>query len=271
MLGRSDVARCAFVLSASLLAFGLAGCPSVDLNGHRSGEREAVGIHTWSALTQAPQGEWSGPRTALYTYVLVGDVGGNDAVAANPSITNARRALDELLKEVQAAQPVASIADKEVLARVNQFCIPAQGYTAGRLTLEHYDFALASNYMNRIRLVPLPTDMAERLSGVGPFLIGTRKPLAEIVVRAPDGALTIDTRSPVLLMDLSGQHAKSMPAYVKAYKEAVRSIDPSRSAMLQPLSPRIASEVLKLNEALPFVAEAYAGTQKRFTAISAPQ
>ena len=139
------------------------------------------------------------------------------------------------------------------------------------MTSDLYDFDLASSYLNRMRLVALPADMTEHLSRGGPFLIGTRKPLAEIVVRAPDGALTIDTQSPVLMMDLSGMHPKSMPAYVKAYKEAVRSIDPGRSAMLQPLGPRIASEVLKLNEALPFVAEAYAGTQKRFTAISAPQ
>jgi len=264
---RSDPVRSGRVLAALLVALGVAGCATEE----RSAERDTIVIHTWRTLTRPPEEPWSGPRTALYTYVLVGDVGGNDAAGLSYATLEARRALDELLKEVQAGQPVASIADKELLVRVNQFCVPVRGQSSGRLTSDLYDFDLASSYLNRMRLVALPADMTEHLSRGGPFLIGTRKPLAEIVVRAPDGALTIDTQSPVLMMDLSGMHPKSMPAYVKAYKEAVRSIDPGRSAMLQPLGPRIASEVLKLNEALPFVAEAYAGTQKRFTAISAPQ
>ena len=274
MLRRNDFARWRCVLSALWLAFGVAGCACFDRGGSHatpSAERDDIVVHTWRALTQVPQEAWSGPRTALYTYVLMGDVGGNAAADAGAAAQDARLALGELLKEVQAGQPVTSISDRELLARVNKFCVPARGDGSGRLTLERYDFDLASAYLNRVRLVMLLPEMAERLGGAGPFLVGTRKPLAEIVARTADGKLSVKTASPLLLMDLSGMHRKSMPTYVIAYKEAVRHIDPSQTALLQPLRPHIASVLLKMNEALPFVAVAYAGTQKRFGALSPAQ
>ncbi|WP_428424254.1 hypothetical protein [Methylibium sp.] len=229
------------------------------------GERAEVLVHAWRALDRAPDEAWTGPRTALYTYVLVGDVGGADAASGSAAVANARRALELLLREVQAGQAAATIADAAVLRQANQFCLPARDYTGGLFTLKHYDFTLATTYVNQLRLAlqPVP-ELAGRLAGVGPFLVGTRRPLGEIVARSPQGAPVIDTASPVLLVDLSGQHPKAMPAYVTAYKEAVRDIDAQRTAVLQPLRPAFASAVLKVNEALPFVAEAYAGTRKMF-------
>ena len=275
MFRKNEPAWRRLALSALSLALGVAGCAGDGFKHFppaTSGtEREDIVIHAWRTLTQPPQDAWSGPRSALYTYVLIGDAGGNDAAGASPAAQDARRALDELLKEVQAGQPVKSIADKELLARVNQFCVPARGYRAGRLTLDHYDFDLAGSYLNRVRFVALSPDMSAHLGNVGPFLVGTRKPLGDLVRREADGTLTIDTRSPLLLMDLSGMHRKSMPAYVFAYKKAVLRIDPSQSALLQPLGPHIASILLEMGEAVPFVSEAYAGTQKKFTAVAVSQ
>ena len=263
------------MLVSVLAALSVGGCALFGFNRGQSpsaGVRDDIVVHTWRTLTRPPQEAWSGQRTALYTYVLIGDVGGNEGGAGGSSAAqDARKALEELLKEIQSGQTADSITDRELLARVNQFCVPAHGYSAGRLTLDQYDFELASSYLNRIRFVTLPRDMADRFNDVGPFFIGTRKPLSEIVTRSADGTLTIDSQSPLLVMDLSGRHRGSMPEYVLAYKRAVRNIDPGRSALLQPLRPFIASEVLKLNAALPFVAEAYAGTQKRFTAVAAPE
>ena len=42
------------------------------------------------------------------------------------------------------------------------------------------------------------------------------------------------------------------------------------SAVLQPLRPLFASAVLQANEALPFVAEAYAGTRRLFEGAAKP-
>lgn len=274
MLQGNDIARWRRALSVLWLAFGVAGCAWLDRGEPRpprSAEREDIVVHAWRVLTQAPQEAWSGPRTALYTYVLMGDVGGNAAADAGVAAQDARLALGELLKEVRAGQPVTSITDRELLSRVNQFCVPSRGEGSAALTTERYDFDLASAYLNRVRLVMLLPEMAERLGRAGPFLVGTRKPLAEIVARAADGTLSIDAGSPLLLMDLSGMHRKSMPTYVIAYKKAVGHLDPGQTALLQPLRPHIASMLLKMNEALPFVAEAYAGTQKRFTTLSPAQ
>ena len=254
---------------------GVSSTPSAQPPAPAHTDRDGVTIHTWRAISAPPLQPWDGLRTALYTYVLVGDVGvrGQDINAAT---RGALLALDQLLKEVQAGQGIGQDAARwpaEMLAQANQFCIPAvaaaldEGTTAKagerkRVTLDSYDIDLSRDYLNLFRIALQTSDQVTRsLSGVGPFLVASRKPLGEIVMRNAAGALTIDTASPILLIDMTGKHKDSMPAYLGAFQETVRKDVVGRTSPGLLLAS-IGSSLLKLNEALPFVAEAHAGTTR---------
>lgn len=226
------------------------------------GVRDGVLIHTWTPTSAPPADAWAGPRTQLYTYVLCGDAGGNDGDGGSPMRAQAHAALAGLLREIQASQRAASVADGALLAQANQFVLPARGYAHGAFELRHYDFALAADHLNRARLVLSAAEYGRRLAGLGPFFVATRKPLGELVQPAPGGGWALDTASPVLLVDMTGAHPKAMAAYVNSYKTAVRETLPEQTASLQPLRARFASAVLRLAEAVPFVAEAYASTSR---------
>ena len=148
--------------------------------------------------------------------------------------------------------------------RANQYLLPAPAGHADRVTLSVYDIELATEYLNLMKLALAEHDFAERLASTGPFLIALRKPLPEFAVRGKDGRLRFDPNSPVLLIDASDSHPKSMPAYVTAFTEAVRMELPTETSELRPLRPAFASALLRTSEALPFVAEAYAGSRKLF-------
>jgi hypothetical protein len=242
------------------------------------GDRAGVTVHTWRAISAPPLESWSGPRTALYTYVLVGDIGarGQDPNAAT---RRAWLALEQLLKEVQAGQAMGADAaglPAEVLAQANQYLIPAvaSALQAGtppsaqperqRVTPEGYDADLSRAHLNLFRMAVQGDErMIRSLSGVGPFLVATRKPLGEIVARNAAGALSIDSASPILLIDMTGRHDKAMPAYVSAFQEMVRKDVVGRTSPGL-LLESIGSSLLKVGEALPFVAEAHAGTTRLF-------
>ncbi len=106
---------------------------------------------------------------------------------------------------------------------------------------------------------------AKQLEGLGPFFIATLEPLDELVRTLPDGSTHVNANVVALLVDISGSHPKSMPAYVNAFKDAVRGEVPTQFTTLSPLRARFASAVVDLGEAVPFVAEAYAGTLKTFS------
>lgn len=229
--------------------------------------RGGVTIHTWRAITAAPTQPWSGPRTALYTYLLIGDVGAL-TTQTNAATQRAWLALEQLLKEVQAGQPIrpedAARWPPEVLARANQFCVPALTAAPARIEPRDYDLDRSHDYLNLLRLAVQANDaMTRSLAGLGPFLVATRKPVGEIVTRDAQGVLNIDTASPILLVDMSGKNEKAMPVYVQSFQATVRK-EVAASAVLKPLRATFASLVLEANEAVPLVAEAYAGTRKLF-------
>jgi hypothetical protein len=228
--------------------------------------RDGVLVHSWTPVGQAAGAAWSGPRTRLYTYVLSGDAGGNDGDGGSSSRLRARQCLDGLLRETQASQRASSITEADLLQRANQFVLPARGYEKGAFRLEHYDFALAAGYLNRFQLALSKPEFAERLARLGPFLIASPLPLNELVKLAPDGRLVVDTSAPVLLVDMTESNPKAAPAYLNAFKDAVRTGLPEETTTLEPLRARFASVVLTTAEALPFVAEAYAGTRKLLAA-----
>jgi hypothetical protein len=246
-------------LALLLVLFG--GCPLPE----KSGVRDGILVHSWTPVSRPPSAPWSGPRTRLYTYVLSGDAGGGNVEGASSARVQARRALGELLQEVQAAQRASSIHESELLRQANQFVIPARGYTTGMLSLEQYDFGLAAEHLNRFRLALPDPAVRKQLEGLGPFFIATLEPLDELVRTLPDGSTHVNANVVALLVDMSGSHPKSMPAYVNAFKDAVRGEVPTQFTTLSPLRARFASAVVDLGEAVPFVAEAYAGTLKTFS------
>lgn len=256
-------------LTGAVLVLLLVLVGSCALTPESPNVRDGVVVHGWTAVSQPPASAWMGPRTALYTYVLSGDAGGAVADQASPARERARRALGELLQEMQASQPASSIQEAELLRKANQFVIPARGGTTGALDLEHYDFVLAAQYLNRFRLL-LPDPAARaRLEGLGPFFLATLQPLDALVRTLPDGSTRMETDLAALMVDMTGAHPKSIPVYVGAFKDAVRKELPSQFTTLSPLRARFASILVDTGEALPFVAEAYAGTLKVFAPTSA--
>jgi hypothetical protein len=251
--------RLLLALLCALIACACASAPS--------GERSGVTINTWRALDTAPEQPWQGARTRLYTYVLIGDIPAG--ASADESTAKALRALASLLPEVQAGRSLRAAGNSQLmpeeLMRANQYCIPAKDAGAASVDVQNYDRALASAYLSMFKLVLEANDrMAGRLAGPGPFFLAVRKPLSELATRDAQGKLVIDTTSPVLLMDMSGKQAVTMPVYVAAYQDSIRRNLTDRDTTLRPLSPAFASALVTTGEALPFISEAYAGTKKLF-------
>jgi hypothetical protein len=229
--------------------------------------RGGVTINMWRTIDAAPSQPWHGARTRLYTYVLIGDApsgASEDAQAAR-----AQRALLALLEEVQAGAHLRPGDDPNLmpaqLMSANQYCIPFNGQPSESVNLLNYDRSLASAYLSEFKLVLAANDeMAKRLAGPGPFFLATRKPVGELVTWDAQGTPKIDSSSPVLLMDMSGKHERTIPVYVAAFQDSIRKNLTDSSATLQPLSPEFASVLIKAGEALPFISEAYAGTKKLF-------
>lgn len=265
--------RAAAVALAACWLLLQVGCSSRDVRGVDPvtpvGQREGILVHSWSPTTQPASAPWSGPRTRLYTYVLSGDAGGNDGDGASPARVRARKALGGLLREVQANQRAASIGEAALLRRANQFVLPARHYEAGVFGLEHYDFALGAGYLNRFRLVLDGPEFAPRLARLGPFLIASRKPLDELVIIGPFGAVVVDQASPVLLVDMTESQPQAAATYINEFKEAVRVTLPAETDTFDPLRAHFASALLKLGEALPFVAQSLASTRRMLAPLPA--
>lgn len=250
-----------WMVGLALAACALQPSPTAVTSPERGAN---VTIHVWRPIASPPAQPWAGPRTRLFTYVLVGDIGNGRVDSASK---RAEQALEVLIQEVQAGQELIGGENDLtplMLEQANQFCIPATAQTLTRITPAEYSYSLASDYLSAFRVVLSENiDLTRSLAGVGPFLIATRKPIGELFSTDVQGRQVIDTTSPILVMDMSGRHPDAIPAYVSAFKAAVRD-DVAATTELRPLRPTIASFLLTINEAIPMVAEAYAGTKKQF-------
>lgn len=259
------IAAVLWLLLGFVATVGLGGCEILSpspLRAPATREPERVLIHSWTPTPASPVESWGGPRTRLYTYVLSGDAGGSEASSSTVTRQRAREALEGLLHEIQASQPTTAMSEPDLLREANQFVLPAHGYDKGAFRLEHYDFQLAAGYISWFKIVLAETEIWSRLDRLGPFLVAARKPLAELVNRHADGTVTVEAGAPLLIVDMSDAHPKAAPAYMNAFKDAVRGVMPTETMTLEPFRARLASLLLTTNEALPFVAEAYAGTRK---------
>jgi hypothetical protein len=66
------------------------------------------------------------------------------------------------------------------------------------------------------------------------------------------------------MIDMSGVPAAAIPVYVSSFRAAVRGEGSSGDTALAPLRARFAAALVELNQALPAIEEAYAGTVKPF-------
>jgi len=86
------------------------------------------------------------------------------------------------------------------------------------------------------------------------------------VRREPDAVPPPGSPNDVLLIDMSGVPAAAIPVYVSSFKSALRYEGVSADVALAPLRARFAAALVELNQALPAIEEAYAGTIKPFEA-----
>jgi hypothetical protein len=177
----------------------------------------------------------------VITYVLVGDIGGDRYAGTNQQILTARANLRALLAEVQAVEESTSIPVPE-LKWANLFAIPA------KLAPPVYDFSLANNYRHTFaRLLKHRPDLMPRLYGHGPFLVAVRSPISEL-----------NENSHIVLVDLSSAMPPAVAVFVKEFKKAIRSDAVTSDRELRPLRAIIASALIKVDLAVPFIGGAYA-------------
>ncbi|MGN6527539.1 MAG: hypothetical protein ACTHL8_14215 [Burkholderiaceae bacterium] len=220
--------------------------------------------NAWIAMSAPPSQPWTGRRPRVFTYVLSGDVGGARYDGGNERVIVARAGLAALLHEVEAASAAADVDDAS-FALSNLFCVPAPAVVpvgAAGDPLLGYDFVLAANYRRAIAtLLADDRPMARHLGQPGPFLVAFRLPVAE-VRREPDAAPPPGSPNDVLMIDMSDAPAAAIPVYVSSFKSAVRREGSSGDTALAPLRARFAAALVELNQALPAIEEAYAGTVK---------
>lgn len=195
---------------------------------------------------------------ALLTYVLVGDVGGPGYAGANQTYSRAHENLAALLREVRALPTETSPSATVRRRALNLFLIPATSpRPAVPELLRPYDFNAAAEYLVTAQaLVDGQPAVRSALAGTGPFLVSSRLPLGQ---NLRERLQATKARTPILVMDLSGVEPRSMPAYVGAFNQALRTTDLDHDQALELLRPAIVSGLLKLDAAIPFIGAAYGG------------
>jgi hypothetical protein len=225
--------------------------------------RKPVQDELWREIVDAPDRAWQGPRPQVFTYVLAGDIGGAAYAGSNQQVIEARVALDALLREIKAL-PRATGLPPATIAHAHLFCIPTLRTKPGTKTdttthMASFNFALSDDYRRRVRLLLSDRpDLAAAFRRVGPFLVAFRLPVGEIA----EPSLATSRASPALLIDMTGAAPDSIAVFVNAFKESVREEDVITDQALAPLRARFVSALLRVNQAIPFIAEAQAGVSK---------
>ncbi len=226
----------------------------------------ALLIDAWQPLFTAPDAPFRGTPAKVFTYVLTGNIGGAIYNSANFQISESRSVTEALLREVKLL-PRSADLDTKILSRANVFYIPTRrGQFASATELEKFNFNLSDVYRHRIiGLLSDREDLAQALSGRGPYLVAFRKPVSEI-----DRSIEVQNNSvrlgnEVLLIDMSEATPESVTVYISSFKRAVRDESIANDTTLAPLRARFASALVRLNRAIPFMAEAYAGVASKLT------
>jgi hypothetical protein len=239
----------------NLQSWGFAFCGAVILSGCSSigVQHQSAGIafHISRPITASPNAQLPPPTSSLFTYVL----GPNKDTASQAGVL-AHDALKTLLAETQRV-PVAPGTQGPYyipIKNLNQFLIPAKVPLKDQpVPIEEYDLTLSEGYISTFKLALIDKpDMISRLGGYGPFLLATLQPIGEIVQVSSNGEAYLLSNAPILLMDLSGYQASSIPAAVQVYKDAVITL-PNTTSIVQSYKVRIADLAKRINAAIPEV------------------
>lgn len=239
--------------------------PSSSAASPTSWNEPAIPIqrHVWSTLTAGPAAPWKGPEFGMYTYVLfngpvTNPVGYEDQIALNR--------LNVLLKTILSMESATTPVSEETRRETNVFLIPAGRKSAGAADMVYYRdvsdlyriyFRVAFNG-NKV--------LSQRISPKrhGPFLLATLQPITRTVTPKPGKkGYVVDSKQPILLVDLTGANEKSVAEVVRTFKAHVADGPLTKTDLpFERLRLKLVSLLLDLNDAIPLVRNAVAGTCK---------
>jgi hypothetical protein len=216
--------------------------------------------HRWLPIDTDPSEAWPHPRFGMYTYVIYAGPTAESPKAdarANEAARRFRRLLSAIGDEGKAGAKT-KLAERTV---TNLFVVP-QPRHAARLDASLYDRELARRSRLFFAAALEKSELRARMNTdrEGPFLLSTRVPVGEIA-REGGATFDIDTKQPILLVDLTGQPDRMVAEVVAEFKRhaetpgalsGVKSLEPFRISLIAAL--------LRLDQAIPFVGTALAGT-----------
>jgi hypothetical protein len=250
--------------------------PTVDENVVRSAEKIPVNkrefiatlsaptieYHLWQPLTQSPAAPWSGAHYKMYTYVLF------NGPAYHPKLhydeQQALLRLSRLLDTIGRTEDRAGTAENQTRSQqdTNLFLIPANAATITSATLERYNIGVSRQYLDYFnKAFSSNKDLHTRLRATGPFLLSTLKPIGEVLkMNAGDNGFQVDNTQPIMLVDMTKAHEKSVAEIVRTFKNHVADTPMTGKSAFEPMRLKLVSLLLKLNDAIPIVNNAVAGT-----------
>ncbi len=221
-----------------------------------------VEYHVWQPLTQLPAAAWRSPRYKMYTYVLF------NGAAYRPKLNyderQALQRLGKLLDTIGHSEDFAGTTENQTRNRqaTNVFLIPANAAGIANAQLENYNIGVSRQYLEYFNsALSNNKPLHKQLRKSGPFLLATLKPIGEILKVSADGtSYQIDRSQPILLVNMTGAHEKSVAEVVRTFKNHVADVPLSGTTAFEPLRLKLVSMLLKLNDAIPIVNNAVAGS-----------
>lgn len=220
-----------------------------------------VEYHVWQPLTQTPDVAWRGTRYKMYTYALF-----NGSVKSSNLRYDERQALlrlGRLLETIGRSEDLATAPENQVRSQqdTNLFLIPSDAPNLTAAKVERYSLGVSRQYLEYFsKALSANQNLHKRLRKNGPFLLSTLKPIGEILKLNADGSFQVDHSQPILLVDMSSAHEKSVAEIVRTFKNHVADAPMTDTAAFEPLRLKLVSLLLKLNDAIPLVSNAVAGS-----------
>lgn len=220
-----------------------------------------VEYHVWQPLTQTPDVAWRGTRYKMYTYALF-----NGSVKSSNLRYDERQALlrlGRLLETIGRSEDLATAPENQVRSQqdTNLFLIPSDAPNLTAAKVERYSLGVSRQYLEYFsKALSANQNLHKRLRKNGPFLLSTLKPIGEILKLNADGSFQIDHSQPILLVDMSSAHEKSVAEIVRTFKNHVADAPMTDTTAFEPLRLKLVSLLLKLNDAIPLVSNAVAGS-----------
>ena len=197
----------------------------------------------------------------MYTYVLF------NGSATNPTTFREQLAYNRLkilLATIAKQDNVMSSSDSDARESTNLFLIPGTRLNAKTAEIA-YDRQLSDMYRVYFQAAfAKDKELGKRLrDGKGPFLLATLQPINKTVKSKPgQKTFAVDARQPILLVDLTWANEKSVTEIVRTFKTHVSDTPLAGIDTLDPLRLKLVSLLLDVNDAIPLVRNAVAGTCK---------